>query len=1288
MDANSPSTPLDVFRSSPIDLDPTIGDSTRFLRVTATNRSGSGGVRLIGGDGNDKLVGKSGNDRLSGKGGNDILRGRGGNDKLRGDAGKDRLSGGGDRDTVKGGSGNDTLRGNSGDDRIVGQADNDLLIGGSGSDRMLGGSGNDTLRGQRDNDTLRGDSGSDKLSGDDGDDVLQGGADNDELNGGAGNDRLDGGTGRDRLTGGAGADVFVLTQGQGPDTISDFEGGVDAIELSGGLLFSDLTVEGVGTNTIITVTSTGETLATLVGLSIGQITPVSVNDSIILLEGGAASTLSNGQLSVLDNDLATVDQETITFLQRGQVIELGQTRPQSTLTVNPTIIGPTYGTLTLKPDGTFIYQSFGDEVTGDQFIYEALSSDGRTAAATVNIDITPVNDVPEIVINTGAIALAGESMQLDSSMLLATDADDAPDAITYEAIILPSEGQLERITEPGTAITYFTQSEIDQGLIQYVHGGGSNSVDRFQFQLSDGKDQSTPLQFSLLIDISSQLPILDLDIDDSSGASDGNTQVTFTEGGGAVAIATDVGISDTDSTTISSVTLTLTPRPDGNAESLSVNGTLPSGITITDSYDDADGRLVLSGTADIAAYETAIAQIEYLNTSAAPTIGDRTITVVVNDGENDGDAVSSTVTVVERNDAPTLDINAGLSLVEGQSSPISSAVLSASDSDDSPAGLTYTITAAPSNGQVELTTDPSGAIVSFTQDDIDNNRVIYVHDDSETTADSIGFTLADGGEDGAAPVNGTLAITITPRNESPAIATNTGITVTENGTVTLTSNELNANDSDDSGIGLTYTLTSVPSQGQLELNTNPGIAITDFTQEELENDRVIYVHGGGESVVDSFDVVLADGGEDGATTAAAAIAVTIQPENDAPILDNSGTLSLTTILQDSVDPVGDAVSSILASGNGSPIRDDDAGAVDGIAVTAVDSTNGTWEFSTDGGTTWAAFGDVTDTNAVVLTATAGDRIRFVPTIGIAGTIDPGITFRAWDTTDGHPSGSTGIDTSLTGGVTAFSTATETASVTISPINSAPVFTSLDAAPDFTEDTPPIVIDSDVTIADAELDVLNSGNGNYSGALLIVTNGTGIPDPDEVFSIASMTNITINGNSLEVGGQAIATFFSTGGTLNIIFTDANGTIPTTALVNEVLQAIQYENTNDNPGSSTDINLLFNDGNTGSQGAGGARTTTGTVIINLFSQNDAPTLDNTGTLDPVAVDEDAAAPSGQTVADIIASSSVIDLITDVDTNAAEGIAITAADTTNGTWEFSIDSGTTWNPVGTVSDSSART
>jgi Ca2+-binding RTX toxin-like protein len=140
-----------------------------------------------------------------------------------------------------------TINGNDDNNHLTGTDRDDLINGGAGNDRLDGGLGNDKLVGGLGDDLLTGGSGNDYLSGDEG---------NDRLRGGDGNDVLIGGSGFNRLTGGAGSDLFVLSAGAGFDLITDFSlGSGDRLRLSGGLSFSDLTITGVGRNTVISVGS-------------------------------------------------------------------------------------------------------------------------------------------------------------------------------------------------------------------------------------------------------------------------------------------------------------------------------------------------------------------------------------------------------------------------------------------------------------------------------------------------------------------------------------------------------------------------------------------------------------------------------------------------------------------------------------------------------------------------------------------------------------------------------------------------------------------------------------------------------------------------------------------------------------------------------------------------------------------------------------------------------------------------------------------------------------------------
>ncbi|QPH55948.1 reprolysin-like metallopeptidase [Pontivivens ytuae] len=177
---------------------------------------------LLGGEGNDSLFGGEGADTLKGVDDDDMLFGEGGTDTLNGQLGND---------FADGGDGNDTLRGEGGFDTLHGGAGDDLLLGGDDGDTLDGGADNDTLRGGLGDDSLFGSGGFDRLEGMNGADLLDGGDGDDVLLGGNGLDTLIGGSGFDMLTGGSGTDTFVFEIGTGQDTVTDFEMGLDIVQL-------------------------------------------------------------------------------------------------------------------------------------------------------------------------------------------------------------------------------------------------------------------------------------------------------------------------------------------------------------------------------------------------------------------------------------------------------------------------------------------------------------------------------------------------------------------------------------------------------------------------------------------------------------------------------------------------------------------------------------------------------------------------------------------------------------------------------------------------------------------------------------------------------------------------------------------------------------------------------------------------------------------------------------------------------------------------------------------------
>ncbi|MCA9065686.1 MAG: cadherin domain-containing protein, partial [Planctomycetaceae bacterium] len=348
------------------------------------------------------------------------------------------------------------------------------------------------------------------------------------------------------------------------------------------------------------------------------------------------------------------------------------------------------------------------------------------------------------------------------------------------------------------------------------------------------------------------------------------------------------------------------------------------------------------------------------------------------------------------------------------------------------------------------------------------------------------WTFDDGnsgvqGSGGAQQAVGSTTVNITATNDDPVITSNLGgatatISVAENTTAvtTVTSTDV------DGGTPV-YSISGGADAAKFSINSSTGVltfvSLPDF---ETPNDS-------GEDNVYDVQVTVSDGN---GGTDRQDIAVTVTDLNDAPVLDATGSMHLTDVVVNSTNPAGNSVAAIILSGGDDRITDQDAGAVEGIAVIGVDNTNGTWQYSTNGGSSWQSFGVVSNGSAVLLNAEA--KIRFVPNASYTGSAGD-ITFRAWDQTSGS-NGQVAVDTSSNGDGFAFSVSTETATLTVI----ATATTAVDDAATTTVDTP-IVIDVTVNDTDPEsdpitvLDFVNPTNGsvtdNFDGTVTYTPNAS-------------------------------------------------------------------------------------------------------------------------------------------------------------------------------------------------------
>jgi hypothetical protein len=415
---------------------------------------------------------------------------------------------------------------------------------------------------------------------------------------------------------------------------------------------------------------------------------------------------------------------------------------------------------------------------------------------------------------------------------------------------------------------------------------------------------------------------------------------------------------------------------------------------------------------------------------------------------------------------------------------------------------------------------------------------------------------------------------------------------------------------------------------------------------------------------------LADSSINGSTTAFSTTTDTASLlVNDAPILDDSGAMLLPTISEDEVTNSGDTVASVIASAGGDRITDVNSAPIEGIAIVATNNGNGAWQYSLDGGTTWLYVPGVSDSSALTLRDT--DSLRFVP--DARNSTAPTVTFRAWDQTT--ETAGTLVDASINGGTTSYSSATETIAITVTDVNDAPV---LDPAEnpqlDGLHQDSPAPVGAVGTLVSSLVD-FESPSGQ-------VDNVTDV-DIGAQLGIAVTGADTTNGvwhYSTDNGASWFALGAISDSSARLLAADTNTRIyfhPDSNYNGHIASAITFRTWDQSSG----VNGTLADAS-----VNGATTpfSTDSDTASLLV-NDAPVLDNSGSMALASITEDQVGNSGQSVASIIASAGS-DRITDVNFGAIEGMAITATDNGNSSWQFSVDGGTSWSNIGTVSNSSS--
>ncbi|MBI1205753.1 MAG: hypothetical protein GC191_00535 [Azospirillum sp.] len=217
----------------------------------------------------------------------------------------------------------------------------------------------------------------------------------------------------------------------------------------------------------------------------------------------------------------------------------------------------------------------------------------------------------------------------------------------------------------------------------------------------------------------------------------------------------------------------------------------------------------------------------------------------------------------------------------------------------------------------------------------------------------------------------------------------------------------------------------------------------------------------------------------------------------------------------------------------------------------------------------------------------------------------------------------------------------------------------------------------------------AATGLFSNAA-VATKTAGQHIAQLVLTVSGLQNgaheiLSVDGSELGLGGGATGTTagHGYGYAVTVSGDTATVTIATGSAapgaVATLVDGLSYRDTDDNPGQVDRVVTLT--GITDSSGGTAALQVTSTVSVTPV--NDAPVMTGSGrTLTAIAENLALADNHGTTVSTLLASAGSV---SDVDSSHL-GIAVTAVTNTNGSYQFSIDSGATWTALTGLSSAAA--
>ena len=353
----------------------------------------------------------------------------------------------------------------------------------------------------------------------------------------------------------------------------------------------------------------------------------------------------------------------------------------------------------------------------------------------------------------------------------------------YTLTSLPSNGTLIN-TNTGKQLigdSTFTQEDIDNGFIRFDHDGGEDFINSFDYSVSVGGEVRINDTFSIDVTPINDNPTIGQGSPIQLPEADVTTNITTTQ-----LIISDVdGVGSDKSTGFAAI----------NTLQFQVINSLPNHGTLfvdnnLDGIIDSGEAIMLNSF--ISKQDLIDGKIKYQHNGTENFLDTFTVQALDNYGALSAPA-NINIDIFPVNDPPSIALtpdladpvitdplfgetgvskNDRLTVDEGGTDTITNTLLQAVDPDNNIVQRQYRLTELVSNGELLLDGSPVAIGGTFTQKDIDDGKLSYTHDGTETTSDLFKFTISDGSSTfPVPPQSAQFEIIINPANDPADLTT-------------------------------------------------------------------------------------------------------------------------------------------------------------------------------------------------------------------------------------------------------------------------------------------------------------------------------------------------------------------------------------------------------------------------------------------------------------------------------------------------------------------------------------